>query len=144
VFVEVFSMKVREIMTTNVECIAPQTSVVDLAQKMKSLDVGFLAICENDRLVGTVTDRDIVIRGIATGRDVNTCTASDIMSHDVYWCYEEDNVKDVAERMRDKEVRRMLLLNKEKRLVGVVSLGDISKVEEKESGKTLKDITEAA
>jgi CBS domain-containing protein len=137
-------MKVREIMTTNVECIAPQTSVIDLAQKMKSLDVGFLGVCENDRLVGTITDRDIVIRGIATGRDINTCTARDIMSHDVYWCFEEDNVKDVAQKMRDKEVRRMLLLNQEKRLVGVVSLGDISKVEEKESGKTLKDITEAA
>jgi len=66
------------------------------------------------------------------------------MSHDVFWCFEDDNIKDVAAKMREKEVRRMLILNKEKRLVGVVSIGDISKVEEKESGKTLKDITEAA
>jgi CBS domain-containing protein len=136
-------MKVREIMTTNVECVGPDTSMIDLAQKMKTLDVGFLGVCESDRLVGTVTDRDLVIRGIASGRDL-MATARDVMSHDVFWCLEDDDVKDVAAKMREKEVRRMLILNKDKRLVGVVSIGDISKVEEKESGKTLKDITEAA
>ena len=137
-------MKVREIMTTNVECVGPDTNVIDLAQKMKTLDVGFLGVCENDRLVGTVTDRDLVIRGIASGRDPNMSSARDVMTHDVFWCFEEDNVKDVAAKMREKEVRRMLILSKDKRLVGVVSIGDLSKVEEKESGKTLKDITEAA
>ena len=137
-------MRVREIMTTNVECVGPDTPVIDLAQKMKTLDVGFLGVCENDRLIGTVTDRDLVIRGIASGRDLNMSTARDVMTHDVFWCFEDDNVKDVAAKMREKEVRRMLILNKDKRLVGVVSIGDISKVEEKESGKTLKDITEAA
>jgi CBS domain-containing protein len=137
-------MKVREIMTTNVECVSPETNAVKLSQKMKTLDVGFIAICENDRLVGTVTDRDIVVRGIASGRDLNTCTGRDIMTQDVFWCFEDDDVKDVAQKMSDKEVRRMLILNEEKSLVGVVSLGDISKVEEKQSGKTLKDITEAA
>jgi CBS domain-containing protein len=137
-------MKIREIMTTNVECVSPDTGILDLANKMKSLDVGFIPICENDRLAGTVTDRDIVIRAVAAGRDISTTTARDIMTHDVFYCFEEENVKDVAARMREKEVRRMLILNASKRLVGVVSLGDISKVEEKESGKTLKDITEAA
>src|SRR5207244_973346 len=137
-------MKVREIMTTNVECIGPDTKVTDLARKMKTLDVGFLAICENDRLAGTVTDRDIVIRGIAAGRDINVSTARDVMTHEIVWCYEDDDLTDVAERMREREVRRMLILNAEKRLAGVVSLEDISKVEEKESGKTLKGIAEAA
>jgi len=137
-------MKVREIMTTNVECVAPDSGIMEIAHQMKLLDVGFLAICENDRLAGTITDRDIVIRGIAGGRDLNSCTARDIMTPDVHWCYEEDDVKDVAEQMSEKEVRRMLILSQDKRLVGVVSLGDISKVEEKESGKVLKDITEAA
>jgi CBS domain-containing protein len=66
------------------------------------------------------------------------------MSRGIYWCFEEDSVKDVSQRMREKEVRRMLILNKDKRLVGVVSLGDLSKVEEKETGRTLKDIAEAA
>jgi len=137
-------MKVREIMTTNVECVSPDTGLFNLANKMKTLDVGFIPVCENDRLVGTVTDRDIVIRGLAGGKDINTCKAREIMTNEVFWCLEDDDVKDVASRMRDKEVRRMLILNAEKRLVGVVSIGDISKVEEKESGKTLKDITEAA
>ena len=137
-------MKISEIMTTNVECVTPESSLPELAHKMKTLDVGFLGICDDDRLVGSVTDRDIVVRAIAGGRDVNSTTARDIMTPDVIWCYEDDDVKTVAEKMRDKEVRRIVILNKEKRLVGVVSLGDISKVEEKESGKTLKDIAEAA
>ena len=137
-------MKVREIMTTNVECVSPDTGLFNLANKMKTLDVGFIPVCENDRLVGTVTDRDIVIRGLAGGKSINTCKAQDIMTKDVFWCFEDEDVKEVASKMREKEVRRMLILNPEKRLVGVVSIGDISKVEEKESGKTLKDITEAA
>jgi len=137
-------MKVREIMTTDVECVSPDTGVRDLANKMKTLDVGFIPVCDNDRLVGTVTDRDIVIRGIAGGKDIDSTTAQDIRTKEVHWCYEEDDVKDVAKLMREKEVRRMLILNKDKRLVGVVSIGDISKVEEKVGGKTLHDIAEAA
>jgi CBS domain-containing protein len=137
-------MKIREIMTTNVECVSPDTGLTDLANKMKTLDVGFIPVCENDRLVGTVTDRDIVVRGCAGGKDIASCKASDIMTKNVFWCFEDQDVKDVAKQMRDNEVRRMLILNQGKRLVGVVSIGDISKVEEKETGKTLKDITEAA
>lgn len=137
-------MKIREIMTANVECVPPNLSVTQLAEKMKALDVGFVPVCENDRLMGTVTDRDIVIRGLASGRDINSCTARDVMTNEIFYCFEEDNVKDVAERMRDKEVRRMLILNEQKRLVGVVSIGDVSKVEEKVSGKVLHDITDAA
>jgi len=137
-------MKVSEIMTTNVECVPPESQVTDLALRMKALDIGFLAVCENDRIAGTVTDRDIVIRTIAVARDVNVTTARDVMSKDVVWCYEDDDVKTVAKKMREEEVRRVLILSRDKRLVGIVSIGDISKVEEKESGKTLKDITEAA
>jgi len=137
-------MKIREIMTSNVECVSPDVSLTQLAETMKALDVGFVPICESDRLVGTVTDRDLVIRGLASGRDINSCTARDVMTNEIFYCFEEDNVKDVAERMRDKEVRRMLILNDQKRLVGVVSIGDVSKVEEKVSGKALHGITDAA
>jgi CBS domain-containing protein len=136
-------MKISEIMTTNVECVSPETSISELAEKMKALDVGFLAVCQDDRIAGTVTDRDIVIRGLASSTDIKSM-AADVMSKDVHWCYETDDIKDVAKKMREKEVRRMLILNEGKRLVGVVSIGDIAKVEEKESGKTLRDITEAA
>jgi CBS domain-containing protein len=137
-------MKVREIMTSNVECLGPESSLKEIAQEMKSLDVGFIPICENDRLVGTVTDRDIVIRHVADGRDVNTTQVREIMSREIIYAFEEDDVKTVAEKMREKDVRRILILDKNKRLVGVVSIGDISKVEEKVSGKTLHDIAEAA
>jgi|SRR5436305_4135182 len=137
-------MKISEIMTTNVECVTPETTITELADKMKTLDVGFLAICEADRIAGTVTDRDIVIRGIAGGQDIDSMRARDVMTKEVHWSFENDDVKDVAKKMSDKEVRRMLVLNENKRLVGVVSIGDIAKVEEKESGKALKDISEAA
>jgi len=137
-------MKVREIMTSNVECLGPEITLKEVAQEMKSLDVGFMPICENDRLVGTVTDRDIVIRAVADGLDVNTCRARETMSRDVVYAFEDDDVKTVAEKMREKDVRRILILDRGKRLVGVVSIGDISKVEEKVSGKTLHDIAEAA
>lgn len=137
-------MKVSEIMTTNVECVTPESTITELANKMKALDVGFLAVCEADRIAGTVTDRDIVIRGIAGGQDIDSLRARHIMTKEVHWSFEKDDVKDVAKKMSDKEVRRMLVLNENKRLVGVVSIGDIAKVEEKESGKTLKDISQAA
>jgi CBS domain-containing protein len=137
-------MKVREIMTSNVECIGPDAGLREIAQEMKSLDVGFIPICENDRLVGTLTDRDIVIRAVAEGEDVNTCKAREVMSRDIVYAFEDDDLKTVAEKMRDKDVRRILILDHNKRLVGVVSIGDISKVEEKVSGKTLRDIAEAA
>jgi CBS domain-containing protein len=137
-------MKVREIMTSNVECLGPQSTLKEIAQEMQSLDVGFIPICENDRLVGTATDRDIVIRAVADGRDVNTTQVREVMSRDIIYAFEEDDVKTVAEKMREKDVRRILILDRNKRLVGVVSIGDVSKVEEKVSGKTLRDITEAA
>jgi len=137
-------MKIREIMTSNVECLGPDASLKDIAQEMKALDVGFIPICENDRILGTVTDRDIVIRATAEGNDVNTTKAREVMSRDIVHAYDDEDVKTVAEKMREHEVRRILILDRSKRLVGVVSIGDISKVEEKVSGKTLRDIAEAA
>jgi CBS domain-containing protein len=137
-------MKVSEIMSTNVECFPPEAGIKELAIKMKTLDVGFIPICENDRLAGTVTDRDLVLRGIAEGRDINSTRARDVMTNDIFWCFEDEDVKAVAKKMREREVRRLLILNRDKRLVGVVSLGDISQVEEKASGQTLHNITEAA
>src|SRR5438552_3044608 len=103
-----FFMKVQEIMTTNVECIAPDMTIKDAALKMKSLDVGFFPICENDRLIGTLTDRDIVLRAVADGRDGKT-TAKSVMTDDVFFCFEDDDVEACADHMKDKEVKRMLV-----------------------------------
>jgi CBS domain-containing protein len=138
-------MKVRDIMTTGVECITPSTTLEEAAQRMKSLDAGFLAVCDNDRLAGAVTDRDITIRGVAEGLPLDT-PVEDIMTKDVFYCYDDDNVENAAQIMSKKEVKRLVILNRDKRLVGVVSIGDLSKVEGIQDviGDTLKDISEAA
>jgi CBS domain-containing protein len=138
-------MKVREIMTTGVECVTPGTTLQEAAQRMKSLDTGFLAVCDNDRLIGAVTDRDITIRSVAEGLSLDT-PVEDIMTKDVFYCYDDYSVETAAEFMAKKEVKRLLILNRDKRLVGVVSIGDLSKVEGIQGvvGDTLKDISEAA
>jgi CBS domain-containing protein len=136
-------MQVREIMTSNVECIVPTTTIVDAAKKMKSLDVGFLPICDNDRLAGTLTDRDIVLRGVAAGKNFSTDVKS-IMTNEVFYCYDDEDVETCAENMKKQEVKRMLVLNRKKRLVGVVSIGDLSKAHETAAAGALKDISEAA
>jgi CBS domain-containing protein len=138
-------MKVTHIMTTNVECIAPDTTLEKAAQLMKDLDVGFLPVLDNDRLVGTITDRDIAIRSVAEGHDVRKTTARDIMSTQVFYCYDDQDISECGHSMQDQSVRRMLVLDRKKNLVGVVSLGDLAaKSEAPLAGKTLKHISEAA
>ena len=137
-------MKIREIMTSNVECLSPEASLKEVAGEMKALDVGFIPVCDGDRLIGTVTDRDSVIRAVAEGNDVTTARARDVMTREIIYAFDDEDVKDAAEKMREKDIRRVLILDRSRRLVGVVSIGDISKVEEKVSGKTLRDIAEAA
>jgi CBS domain-containing protein len=137
-------MKARELMTTNVECVSPEATLREIAGKMKSLDVGFVPVCEGTTIHGTVTDRDIVIRALAEGRDITTTKARDIMSKDVFCAFEDDSIEQVADLMRDKEVRRMIVVDSNKRLAGVISLGDLSQAKEKLAGQTTKDITSAA
>jgi CBS domain-containing protein len=139
-------MRVNEIMSRNVECINPDTPIAKAADIMRDRDIGFLAICENDRLVGTVTDRDITIRSVAQGRDPRLAPVREIMTAQVFYCYENDDVEKVAQHMEETEVRRMLILNDRKRLVGVISIGDLARTSgEKElAGETLGNIAEAA
>jgi CBS domain-containing protein len=112
---------------------------------MKSLDVGFLPLCEEDRLVGTLTDRDIVLRVLAEGMDVERSNARDVMTEDVFWCYEDLTIDEVADYMAEKEIRRVLILNRKKKLVGVISIGDIAKARgaQLKAGETIKEIAEA-
>jgi len=139
-------MYVKQIMTRNVECIAPTISIAEAAEKMRDLDIGFLAVCEKDRLIGTLTDRDIVIRGVVEGLNPRKEDARQVMTPSVAYCYEDDDLEQVGKAMQQKQVRRMLILNRDKRLVGVVSLGDIAKAsgEETLAGETLGEIAEAA
>ena len=137
-------MQAKDIMTGNVECIPPGMLINDAAGRMRFLDVGFLPVCENDRLIGTLTDRDIVLRGVAGDRDLKTCRARDLMTADVYWCYEDQTTNEVAEYMAQKEIRRVLVLDRNKRLTGVISIGDLAKrADEQKTGKTIKEIAEA-
>src|SRR4051794_38896598 len=104
-------MEIREIMTTNVECISPDATIEDAARKMKEMDVGFLPVHDGDRLIGTVTDRDIVLRGVADGHDAQTF-ARTVMSNDVFYCFEDQDVRACADRMKEKNVKRMLVMNR--------------------------------
>src|SRR5262245_10998975 len=138
-------MKISEIMTANVECIDPATPIAKAAEKMRHRSIGFLPICDNDRLVGTVTDRDITIQSVAQGRDPRLAAVREIMNPQVFYCYEDDDVHKVGQHMQEREVRRMLILDRQKRLVGVVSIGDIARASDKHlAGETLGHIAEAA
>ena len=138
-------MQAKELMTADVECIPPGMLVRDAALKMRFLDVGFLPVCENDRLIGTLTDRDIVLRGVADGKDLKECKARDLMTADVFWCYDDLTAEEVAEFMASREVRRVLVLDRNKKLVGVISIGDLAKRgdDEQKTGETIKEIAEA-
>jgi CBS domain-containing protein len=119
-------MQVKEAMTSEVECIGPDDTIHQAAQQMKSLDVGSLPVCEDDRVVGMITDRDIVIRSIAQGHNPRETHVRESMSSDVFYCYDDQPVSEIARVMREKQVRRLPVMNREKRLVGIVSLGDLA------------------
>jgi CBS domain-containing protein len=139
-------MKVSEAMTRGVECVSPETTLQEAARKMRDLDVGPLPICGDDRLVGMITDRDITVRAVAEGRDPKTARVQDVMTPDVIYVFEDQDVSEAARLMEENQVRRLVVLNRDKRLVGIVSLGDLA-VEtgsERLAGKTLEGVSEPA
>ncbi len=138
-------MNVRDVMTTDVTCISPDATLQEAAQKMRSLDVGSLPICDNDRLAGMITDRDITIRAIADGCDPTQTPVRQAMSKGVAYCFEDDDLQQVEQIMKDKQIRRLPVLNRSKRLVGIVSLGDLAlTADEQECGEVLERISEPA
>jgi uncharacterized protein (DUF2267 family)/CBS domain-containing protein len=117
------AMKVAELMSRNVEMTSPDEPLQQVAQRMAADDIGFLPVGDHDRLVGMITDRDIVTRAIAKGLD-GQAKVRDAMTPDVKYCFEDDDIDDVVQNMGDLQVRRLPVVNAEKRLVGVVSLAD--------------------
>jgi CBS domain-containing protein len=120
------SQQIKDVMTHDVVTLAPTSKVTQAAEAMKSLNVGAIPICDGGRLLGMVTDRDLVVRVIAEHRNPETETINNIMTTDVDYCYEDQTVEEAAHVMEDRQVRRMPIVNHDKELVGIVSLGDVA------------------
>ena len=134
-------MKISECMTRDVQLANPDMSLRDAARMMARCDSGALPVGENDRLVGMLTDRDIAIRGIADGKGPDT-KVRDAMSTDVRWCYDDDDAEEALEMMGDQQIRRLPVLSHEKRLVGIVSIGDLAAgAKPQQTGQTLSQIS---
>ena len=119
-------MRVSEAMTTDVQIANPDQSIQEAARMMAAIDAGVLPVSDNDRLVGVITDRDIAVRAVAKGLSPKT-KVRDVMSNgNVMYCFEDEEIEDVAHNMGDIKVRRLPVLNRDKRLVGIISLGDIA------------------
>ena len=119
-------MKVSEIMARDVRLLSPDQTIREAASLMADVDVGSLPVGDNDRLVGIITDRDIVIRAVAQGKSADTKVA-DVMSKEMLYCFDTDETDAVARNMGKAQVRRLPVVNSDKRLVGIVSLGDLAR-----------------
>lgn len=134
-------MIIREAMTREVRTVAPTASIREAARVMSDLDVGALPVSEGDRLVGMITDRDMAVRAIAAGKGPDS-TVGEVMTPEVKYCFDDEDVEDVSENMADIQVRRLPVVNRDKRLVGIVSLADIaSNGESEHAGEALEGIT---
>ena len=137
-------MKIQDIMTLECKWISPDTTIAEAARIMRDKDFGFLPVGDPDKqkLIGTVTDRDITIRCIAQGADPQTQTVKEIMTDSLFYCFDDQKVEEVCDNMREVRVRRFPVVNRAKRLVGVVSFGDISQaVGDKVAGRTQQYMT---
>ena len=137
-------MRVSEVMTRDAECIGPDATLQQAAEKMKSLDVGSLPVCDNDRLAGMLTDRDITVRSVSDGHDPRTDRVRDAMTPKVISCSEDQDIAEAAKLMKENQIRRLPVLNRAKRLVGIVSLGDLAAEthDEQLAGSTLEAVSE--
>jgi CBS domain-containing protein len=139
-------MQVKEIMTKDFEMVNSSETLIDAAGKMKSLNVGVLPVREGNKIVGLLTDRDIVIRALAENRDARTTTVKDVMTSEIARCTTEDSVDDASRIMRENKVRRLLVVDNDGTPVGIVSLGDIAAKTESEqlAGQTLEHVSQPA
>lgn len=136
---------IQECMTRGVRSLAPSDSVLRAAQIMDEFELGALPVCRGTELVGMVTDRDITTRAVARSRADAGTTVSDVMSEHVSWCYEDQSVDQVLQQMSDWQVRRIPVLDRKERLVGMVSLGDLARqIDAEQVGLCLARISEPA
>lgn len=137
-------MQLKEIMTTDVEVIAPESSVTEAARKMRSLDVGALPVCDGRRLLGMITDRDITIRATAEGREPDKTLVRDCMSPELVYAFEDQNEKEAERLMQEKQIRRLPVLTREKQLAGIISLGDLATKtgDVQQVGRTIREVSD--
>jgi CBS domain-containing protein len=139
-------MQVNEIMTRNAEVIRPDSTIQDAAQKMEDLDVGSLPVCDGDRLLGMVTDRDVTVRAVSEGSDPWTTPVRDVMTRQAIYCLEDQDVAVAARIMKNNQVRRLPVLSRDHRLVGILALADLAVDLQDDllAGNTLEAISEPA
>ena len=139
-------MDLRDVMTRNVAVVNANASIQDAAIKMRNLDVGLIPVCDGNRLKGVLTDRDITIRATANGCDPTTTKVTEVMSTDVAYCLEDQEVEEAVSLMEARQIRRLPILNQDQRLVGIVSLADIAihGGDRDLSGETLEEISAPA
>ena len=135
-------MKVKDAMTTDVEVARPADSIQQVARKMSELDTGVMPVCDGTRVLGIITDRDIAIRVVAEGGDINA-PVSQYMTEDVEYAYESDDLDKVTSRMGDLQIRRMIVVDSNKDLAGIISLGDLAREgKARKIGAVLEEISE--
>jgi len=135
-------MKVRDLMTRDVFVARPNQTIRDVAGMMENIDAGALPVGDDDRLLGMITDRDIAIRAVGQGKGPQTLV-QDIMSHEVKYCFEDEDTEHIAHNMADQQIRRLPVVDRNKRLVGILSLGDLAIVDGPEpAGEALVGISE--
>lgn len=127
-------MRIKELMTNHAEWIEASTPLRDVSRTLRDKNIGCLPVGEKDRLIGMITDRDVCCRGVADGLDPDKATARDVMTDGIVWCYDDQTDKDAAELMQKNDIRHLPVMNRQKRLVGVLSLGDLAY----RGGKSLK------
>lgn len=119
-------MKIRDIMTRDVQVVSPDDTIRRAAQLMDDLNVGVLPVCDGTRLVGMITDRDITVRATSAGLGPEECTVSQVMTDEPAYCYADDPVIEVTRLMSSRQIRRVPVIDDQKKLIGIVSLGDLA------------------
>jgi CBS domain-containing protein len=132
---------VSEIMTTDVQVISPEKTLRDAAVMMQTLEVGALPVCAGSRVLGVLTDRDIIVRGLALGLHPDTACVSDVMSTDLHLCSAEQDVEEVMRTMGDQQIRRVPVIDADGNLVGIVSLGDLALRQRGHIDETVREIS---
>jgi CBS domain-containing protein len=136
-------MQISDVMTSDVEVIRPDASIRDAAMRMRDLDVGSLPVCDGNKILGMISDRDITLRATAKGANPDQTRVEEVMTRNIVYCYEDQDVKEAGKVMGYNQIRRLPILNREKRLVGILSLGDISTDVKNDqlSGETLQEVS---